>query len=104
MDCDEKFLIDIDKTSDFLEHQTYMKKGYCYNKKTNKKIIAIIVVNTFGNSADFNKKFLNICRAKNIKIIEDAAESLGAFYKKGLKKIHTGTIGEIGCLSFNGFL
>ena len=35
-----------------------MKKGYCYNKKTNKKIIAIIVVNTFGNSVDFNKKDL----------------------------------------------
>ena len=36
-------------------------------------------------------------------IIEDAAESLGSFYKTGkFKGKHTGTIGKVGCLSFNG--
>ena len=102
MDCDEKFLIDTNKTLEFLENQTYMKKGSCYNKKTGKRIIAIIIVHTFGNSVNLNKNFLSTCKSKNIKIIEDAAESLGTFYKKSEKKIHTGTIGEIGCLSFNG--
>ena len=38
-----------------------------------------------------------------IKIVEDAAEALGTFYLRGkLKKKHAGTIGDIGCLSFNG--
>ena len=40
---------------------------------------------------------------KNIALIEDASESLGTIYKHGkFKGMHTGTIGEIGCLSFNG--
>ena len=41
-------------------------------------------------------------KKKNIKIVEDAAESLGTFFKKNiLGGSHTGTIGDIGCLSFN---
>ena len=56
----------------------------------------------WGNAVDFSE-LLKICRKKNILIIEDAAEALGTFYKKGLnKKKHVGTIGDIGCLSFNG--
>ena len=36
-------------------------------------------------------------------LIEDAAESIGTFYTSGkFKSRHTGTIGKIGCLSFNG--
>jgi len=41
-----------------------------------------------------------ICKKKNIKIVEDAAESIGSFYKKN--KIHSGNVGDIGCFSFNG--
>ena len=40
---------------------------------------------------------------KNIAVIEDASEGLGTFYKHGkFKGMHSGTVGEIGCLSFNG--
>ena len=46
---------------------------------------------------------MDICRKKNIALIEDAAESIGTFYKSGrYKDRHTGTVGKIGCLSFNG--
>ena len=38
----------------------------------------------------------------NIKIVEDAAESLGSYHLKNNKKIHTGTLGDFGCISFNG--
>jgi len=43
-------------------------------------------------------EILDISKEFNLKIIEDAAESLGSFYKKK----HTGIIGDVGILSFNG--
>ena len=42
-----------------------------------------------------------MCKKRNIKIIEDASESLGSFLKKGPKLKHSGTIGDISCISFN---
>ena len=46
---------------------------------------------------------VELCDKQNIAIVEDAAESLGTFYKVGtFKGKHTGTIGKLGCLSFNG--
>ena len=102
MDCDDYLNIDIDKTIEFINKETIFKYGKTINKKTNKTIKAIIVVHVYGNAANIEK--LNIlCRKQNIKIIEDASESLGTFYYKGkLKGRHTGTIGNFGCLSFNG--
>ena len=46
---------------------------------------------------------VDICEERNILIIEDASESLGSFYTEGKYcKKHTGSIGLLGCLSFNG--
>lgn len=58
---------------------------------------AVIVVNLYGQSADYDK-LKAICDKYNVPIVEDAAESLGATYKGK----QTGTIGEIGIYSFNG--
>jgi len=102
VDCGEDYLIDIKKLTRFLRQETLMKKGFCFNKKNGKKIIAVLVVHTFGNVVDLNKNFLELCRKKNIKIIEDAAESLGSYYKNNNKLKHSGIIGDLGCLSFNG--
>ncbi len=99
MDCDKYFNIDILKTLKFLKNNTFKKGRYAYNKKTKKRIVAIIPVHVFGNACDL-KNLIKVCKKKNIKVIEDAAESLGTFYKH--KKKHTGTLGDIGCLSFNG--
>ena len=38
---------------------------------------------------------------KNIRIIEDASESLGTFFRSSTIKKHSGTFGDIGCISFN---
>ena len=60
------------------------------------------IVEVTGNAVDI-KPILRICKSKNIKVVEDASESLGTFYrKKYLNGKHTGTIGDFGCLSFNG--
>ena len=47
MDSDEFFNIDIGKVISFLTSNTYMKKKYCYNKKTKKRISAIIIVHVW---------------------------------------------------------
>ncbi len=58
---------------------------------------AAIVVNLYGNSANMDA-IKELCYEYNVKIIEDAAESLGSTYKGKM----SGTIGEIGIYSFNG--
>ena len=49
-------------------------------KERNKLPKAIIVVNLYGHSADYDR-ILEICDNYNVPVIEDAAESLGASYK-----------------------
>ena len=58
---------------------------------------AAIVVDLYGQSADFDP-IRESCREYNVKVIEDAAEALGAEYK-GKK---CGTFGSVGIFSFNG--
>ena len=102
MDVDKFLNIDEQKTIEFLSSHTYIKNNFCFNKITKKRISAIIIVHTFGNAAKFEKLY-NCCKLRNIKIIEDAAESLGTIYTKGrFSSKHTGTIGDFGVISFNG--
>ena len=58
---------------------------------------AVIVVHLYGLSADMDR-ILEICKKYDAVVIEDAAESLGTYYKGK----HTGTIGDYGVFSFNG--
>lgn len=66
-----------------------------YKRYPNPK--ALIVVNLYGNPADYDK-IKKIAKEHNTPIIEDAAESLGSSYK-GIK---CGNFGDISILSFNG--
>ena len=101
MDSDEYYNIDEEKTLKFLETQTIFKNGKTVNKKTKKIISALIVVHVWGNAAKFEKLF-KYCKLRNIKIVEDASESLGTKYTSGdFKDLHTGLVGDIGCISFN---
>ncbi len=101
MDSDNYFNIDIFKTIEFLRNETFFKKGFTYNKKTKKRISAIMPVHVWGNAVDLKSIILE-CKKRNIQIVEDATESLGTFYNSGyLKGKHTGTIGKLGCISFN---
>lgn len=68
-----------------------------YKKEKNIKPAAVIVVNLYGTPAKF-QEIKNICDKENVPLIEDAAESLGAFYQGKA----TGTFGKIGIFSFNG--
>lgn len=54
-------------------------------------------MHTFGHPCKIDQ-LVKICKKYNIELVEDAAESLGSFYKGK----HTGTFGKVGILSFNG--
>lgn len=61
------------------------------------EVKAVIVVHLYGLSADMDR-IMEICKQHDIAVIEDAAESLGGYYKGQ----HTGTFGDYGIFSFNG--
>lgn len=79
------------------EQQTTNNKQQIFNKTTNKRISAIVPMHTFGHPCRIDE-IAAICEEYNIPLVEDAAESLGSFYKGK----HTGNFGKIGVLSFNG--
>ena len=99
---DEFYNIDEKKTLEFIKLNTVQKYGKCINKTSGKQVKAIIITHMYGNAANFETLY-RVLKKKNIKIVEDAAESFGTKYKTGsFKGRYTGAIGEIGCFSFNG--
>jgi len=102
MDSDNYCNIDTNKTIEFINRETYFRDGVTYNKISGNKISGIIPVHVWGNAVQLDD-LIEICDQRNINVIEDASESLGTIYSKGqYAGKHTGTIGKIGCLSFNG--
>lgn len=67
------------------------------HKKTRQVIRAAVPMHTFGHPVELDE-LISVCNKWQIVLVEDAAESLGSFYKEH----HTGTLGEYGALSFNG--
>ncbi|SFR58021.1 MULTISPECIES: LegC family aminotransferase [Maribacter] len=86
-----------EKLKQFLSEETIIKDEVCINKKTKRKIKAVIPMHTFGMPINIDD-LKAVCEPYNIKIIEDAAESLGSYDNH----VHTGTKGLAGTLSFNG--
>lgn len=102
MDCDEFYNMDAEKTIEFLTHETQVRNGLTLNKRTQRRIAAVVPVHVLGNAARLDR-LIPLCRERNIRVVEDAAESLGTVYIEGAYKgRHTGTIGDVGCYSFNG--
>ena len=81
----------------FLENNTTVKNKQCINNKTSKIIKACVPMHSYGHPCRIDK-IKEICDEYNIFLIEDAAESVGSFYKNK----HTGTFGHVGAMSFNG--
>jgi perosamine synthetase len=61
----------------------------------NHRTKAIMPVHVYGQACDMDP-IVKIARKHNLKIVEDAAQGFGVFYKG----IHTGTIGDVGVISF----
>ncbi len=89
--------IDPFKLEDYLKDIAVVKNNVCVNKQTGKIIRAIVPMHTFGHPVDLDP-LLDICERWNLIMVEDAAESLGSYYKG----IHTGNFGKASAMSFNG--
>lgn len=81
----------------FLREHTYIRDQQCFNKATGKRIAACVPMHTFGFPCRIDE-IAAICTAYYIPLVEDAAESLGSYYRGK----HTGTFGLMGTFSFNG--
>ena len=102
MDTDQYYNIDSEKTIAFIKKETVFKNGFSFNKKTNRKISAIVPVHVWGNAC-WLEDLVPLCEKRNIAVVEDAAESMGTHYINGENSgKHSGTVGLLGCLSFNG--
>jgi len=83
----------------FLETQTerVSETGRCINRATGRPVAACVPMHTFGHPCRIDE-ITAVCRAYGLPVVEDAAESLGSFYRER----HTGTFGLMGVFSFNG--
>ena len=102
MDCDEYLNIDVEKFADFCQNECEFSKGILINKSTKAAIKAVMPVHVFGNPVNM-QILMDIANKYNLAVIEDATESLGSSYRSGkYKNKNTGSIGGLGCYSFNG--
>lgn len=98
IDSEENTLgVDPLKLASYLDKIAEQRPDGCYNRLTGRCIKAVVPMHTFGHPVDLDP-LLEVCQRFNIMLIEDAAESLGSFYKGG----HTGQWGLLSALSFNG--
>ena len=97
-DSEEKTLgLDPAKLEAYLNEIGDIRADGCYNKNTGRRIKAVVPMHTFGHAVDMDP-LLTLAEHFRIDVIEDAAESLGSLYKGK----HTGTLGRLAALSFNG--
>lgn len=89
--------LDPHKLGRYLEEIAEIRADGCYNKQTGRRIKAVVPMHTFGHPVDLDP-LVAVCGQYRIEIVEDAAESLGSFYKGQ----HTGNRGRVSALSFNG--
>ncbi len=79
------------------EHALIDDNGDCRTRVGHRRIRACLPMHTFGHPVELDA-LITVCERWHLILVEDAAESLGSYYKG----THTGTFGKVGVLSFNG--
>lgn len=98
VDCEYTSMgLDAEKLESYLQDILEVRDGVPVNKYTQRPIRAIVPMHTFGHPLDMDR-LMEVSARFAIPVLEDAAESLGSFYKS----THTGNFGRLGILSFNG--
>ena len=93
----DTFGIDPNKLSGYLSSFTELSDGKCLNTRTGRNIKALVPVHVFGHPCKIID-LVAVAEQFRIKLIEDAAESLGSFFNGK----HLGGFGTLGIISFNG--
>lgn len=98
VDSDRETLgVGVGALSEYLAQIAESRGGVCTNKRTGRRIAAVVPMHTFGHPVDM-PALLELAARHGIEVVEDAAESLGSW----IGDRHTGTFGRCGVLSFNG--
>ena len=100
--CDDSLCIDPDAVEKFCAEHCELRGGKLYNKATGAHVKALEVVHVFGNLGDM-ERLTEIAEKYHLILIEDATEALGTRFTAGkFAGKFAGTVGDIGCYSFNG--
>lgn len=94
---EETLGVDPFKLDLYLEQITEVRNDELYNKETNRRIKAVVPMHTFGHAIHLDE-LLAVAQKYHLVVVEDAAESLGTYYKGK----HTGSFGKVNAMSFNG--
>lgn len=89
--------VDAAKLREWLTGHTEQHDSQCVNRETGRVIRALVPMHTFGHPVDMDG-LMSVAHDFKLALVEDAAESLGSYYHGE----HTGTLGLMGTLSFNG--
>jgi perosamine synthetase len=89
--------IDPDRMAEYLKSLVEVRGKDCRNRRTGRRIKAVVPMHTFGHPVDLDA-LSEVAASFRLTLVEDAAESLGSYYKGK----HTGPLGTVGALSFNG--
>jgi perosamine synthetase len=81
----------------YLTETAERRGGACFNRRSGACLRALVVMHVFGHPCDLDA-LAALAERWHLVLIEDAAESLGARYKAR----HTGNVGRVSALSFNG--
>jgi perosamine synthetase len=82
---------------EFLERDCRWSDGTLYNRRTGRRVVAVIPVHILGHPVDLDP-ILAVAKKFGLKVIEDATEGLGAIYQGR----SLGCLGDVACFSFNG--
>jgi len=93
----ETWMMDPRKVSQFLEEECVERNGECYNRRTGRRVRAMLPVHILGLSCDM-QQLVELASRHGLQVVEDAAEGMGVFYRGR----HVGTFGDVGIFSFNG--
>lgn len=98
VDCEETTLgLNSNKLANYLSVISEIRGNECFNRETGRRIKSVVPMHTYGHPVDLDS-LVDVCERFKLVLIEDAAESLGSYYKGK----HTGQWGKLSALSFNG--
>ena len=89
--------LDPAKLAAYFDSVVDIDNGAVRNRRTGRRIAAVVPVHIYGHPMNIDG-LVDTCAKLSIPIVEDAAESLGSWFRGR----HTGTFGLVSAVSFNG--